>query len=169
MIVTAVPGTSVSLPAFAAAGFASCELDIKTDSYASWKGYVPPSKRSGKGSLGESIFFAKYHYNWKNEDFILYTVVLGYSYVQYVLKEPRGSEHVLGPSNITDEEVNIEGVTYLGSYSWIEGDKPTILVPGTSEVSCPCMIECPKWRMTWSQRLAKCLDQQTPSLLCAAG
>lgn len=81
LIVTACPTNNVPLRAFAAAGFATCELDTETDSFASWRGYLPPAKRSNSGSLAESISFAKYHYKWKNEDFILYTID---GVVQYV-------------------------------------------------------------------------------------
>jgi transitional endoplasmic reticulum ATPase len=99
MIVTSIPGTNVNLRAFAASGHASCELDTKTDSYASWRGYIAPKVRSDSGQLGEQIDFAKYHYRWSGEDFILFTVAS----VQYVLKERQGNEGALGPSNITDK------------------------------------------------------------------
>jgi transitional endoplasmic reticulum ATPase len=99
MIVTSIPAINVNLRAFAASGFATCELDTSTDSFASWRGYVAPAVRSGSGQLGEQIHFAKYHYSWSQEDFILYTV----GNVQYMLKERVGSEHALGPSHITDK------------------------------------------------------------------
>jgi transitional endoplasmic reticulum ATPase len=99
MIVTSIPTINVNLRAFAASGFATCELDTLTDSFASWRGYVAPAVRSGSGQLGEQIHFAKYHYSWSQEDFILYTV----SNVQYILKERVGSEQALGPSHITDK------------------------------------------------------------------
>lgn len=99
MIVTSIPATNVNLRAFAASGFATCELDTKTDSFASWRGFIAPRVRSDTGQLGEQIHFAKYHYQWQNEDFILFTVAS----VQYVLKERQGSEGVLGPSHITDK------------------------------------------------------------------
>ena len=101
MIVTAVPYGNAPLRIFAAAGFATCERDTDTDSFASWRGYAKPAKRADKGQLGEAISFAKYRYRWNNENFILYTV---YS-VQYILKERRDGEDVLGPSRITDELV----------------------------------------------------------------
>ena len=81
MIVTAIPLNNLPLRQFAAAGFATCKLDTATDSFASWRGYVPPAIRSTSGSLGESISFAKYKYSWNDENFILYIVglVKGYS------------------------------------------------------------------------------------------
>lgn len=98
MIVTCIPASNVNLRSFAASGFATCELDTKTDSFASWRGYLPPAIRSDKGRLGEQVHFAKYYYKWNDEDFILYTI----GNVQYVLKERKSSEHSLGPSHITD-------------------------------------------------------------------
>lgn len=99
MIVTAIPTNNVNLRSFAASGHATCELDMKSDSFASWRGYVAPTTRSRKGQLGEQIHFAKYHYQWDGEDFILYTV----ANVQYVLKERRDGEPSLGPSDVTDK------------------------------------------------------------------
>jgi len=99
MIVTSIPMVNVNLRAFAASGYATCELDTETDSFSSWRGYVAPSVRSHSGQIGESINFAKYHYSWTSEDFMLYTV----GNVQYVLKERVGSEQALGPSHITDK------------------------------------------------------------------
>ena len=110
MIVTAIPTYNCPLREFAANGFASCELDTKTDSFASWRGYVPPTRRAGSGGIGEAISFAKYHYKWNNEDFILYTVLLyAAGIVQYVLKERRDSEDTLGPSKAVDALIQAIG------------------------------------------------------------
>ena len=68
LIVTAIPASNVSLKSFAAAGYASIEVDTKTDSYASWRGYAAPRTRMGTGALAEAVSFAKYHYMWNNED-----------------------------------------------------------------------------------------------------
>ena len=113
MIVTVIPTSNISLRIFAAAGYATCELDTKTDSFASFKGYVPPTKRSESGQLGENVNFAKYHYSWNNEDFILYCVG---PYIQYVLKECQQGEHVLGASKITDQLIKAIG-DWLSSQS----------------------------------------------------
>ncbi len=37
------------------------------------------------------------------------------------------------PRIVTEEEIKVDEVAYLGSYNWIEAEKPTILVPGMSE------------------------------------
>lgn len=117
MILTSIPTYNTPLLAFAAAGFATFELDTKTDSYASWRGYVRPRGRMGRGAVGETVFFAKYHYKWSNEDFILYTV----GNVQYVLKECREGEHALGPSRSTDALIQVVGdwVTSIVDIVWV--------------------------------------------------
>lgn len=117
MIVTGIPTFNVPLRAFAAAGFATCELDTETDSFASWRGYNPPALRQNKGTLAESVHFAKYHYNWNNDDFILYTV----GNVQYVLKERRDSEGSLGPSKATDALIQTVG-------DWLLSDQEVVWV-----------------------------------------
>lgn len=114
-IVTAIPTQNIPLLGFAGAGFASAEVDKETDSFASWRGYVSPSASNRTGSLAESVHFAKYHYKWNNEDFIVYTV---YN-VQYVLKERRPEEHPLGPSKITDELIKAVGGYLLNGVVWV--------------------------------------------------
>ena len=121
MIVTAVPASNVSFRAFAAAGYATCELDTTTDSFASWRGYVSPRKRSDPGLLGESIDFAKYHYVWAGEHFILFCVS---GYYQYVLKERRDDEDILGPSKVTDKLIKATGdwLSSLSKVVWVYDD-----------------------------------------------
>ena len=117
LIVTAIPTYNVPLLAFVAAGYATAELDTKTDSYASWRGYNPPTKRDGQGHLAEAVTFAKYHYKWNQEDFILYTV----GSVQYVLKERGESENALGPSAMTDKLIQAIGdwITSISDVVWV--------------------------------------------------
>lgn len=117
MIVTGIPVNNVPLVAFASAGHAICELDKDTDSFASWRGYRPPALRQNKGTLAESVFFAKYHYKWINEHFVLYVV----GPVQYVLKERRDSEHALGPSKATDRLIQTVG-------DWLLSDQEVVWV-----------------------------------------
>lgn len=105
LIVTGCPANNVPLRAFAAAGFASCERDTETDSFASWRGYAPPAKRSDSGSLAEYVSFAKWHYKWNGNDFMMYTI----GSVQYVLIERREGEDKLGPSNVTDDLIRTVG------------------------------------------------------------
>ena len=117
MIVTPIPAYNVPLRAFAGAGFATCELDTETDSFASWRGYSPPALRQNAGHLAESIHFAKYHYKWSDEDFILFTV----GNMQYVLKECRNSETSLGPSKVTDKLIQTVG-------DWLLSDQEVVWV-----------------------------------------
>ncbi|KAK4898928.1 hypothetical protein LTR27_003659 [Elasticomyces elasticus] len=117
MIVIASPAGNTPLRAFAAAGFATCELDTETDSFASWRGFNPPALRQNKGTLAESIHFAKWHYSWKSENFILYTV----ANMQYVLKERRDAETVYGPSKIADALIQTVG-------DWLLSDQEVVWV-----------------------------------------
>lgn len=115
MVVTAVPTSNIPLLSFASAGFATYEVDKETDSFASWRGYVGPSAIAREGQLAESVHFAKYHYKWAEEDFIVYTV----GGVQYVLKERRGAEHPLGPSHATDSLIKAVGGWLLNNVVWV--------------------------------------------------
>ncbi|KAK3067458.1 hypothetical protein LTR53_015670 [Teratosphaeriaceae sp. CCFEE 6253] len=117
MIVTASPVYNVPLRAFAAAGFALCELDTETDSFASWRGFNPPALRQNRGTLAESIHFAKFHYQWNGEDFILYTVMN----MQYVLKERRAAEGAYGPSKAMDALIQTVG-------DWLLSDQEVVWV-----------------------------------------
>ena len=110
LIVTTVPSSNVSLLSFASAGHAIAELDTKTESIVRWRGFIPPSlPRGGSGALGEAIFFAKYHYKWDREDFILYTIGAGFNQIQYILKEPRHDENQLSNSAVTDSLIRAIG------------------------------------------------------------
>jgi transitional endoplasmic reticulum ATPase len=71
MIVTSIPGVNVNLRAFAASGYASCELDTDNDSFSSWRGFLAPATRSGRGNLAEQIHFARYTYKFGDDYFIL--------------------------------------------------------------------------------------------------
>lgn len=90
--VTVIPASNAQLLAFAGLGHATVTLDTDTDSIIRWRGWIGPSHRGGSGSLGDAVFFAKYHYTWGNEDFIVYLVGSGYQQLQYILKEPDTSK-----------------------------------------------------------------------------
>lgn len=135
MIVTVIPATNTPLRAFAATGLATCEVDKDTDSYASWRGYIAPAKRSSKGAVGEAVDFAKYHYKWNDEDFILYTV----RSVQYVLKECRQGEHALGPSKATDVLIQTVGdyVSSITDIVWVyDGYVSLMVLNHWREIAC---------------------------------
>ncbi|KAK0936319.1 hypothetical protein LTR29_012081 [Friedmanniomyces endolithicus] len=117
LIVTACPVYNIPLRAFAAAGFATCELDTTTDSFASWRGFNPPRLRQNRGTLAESVHFAKFQYVWRGEGFILFTV----GSMQYVLAERREGEDEYGPSGVTDELIQTVG-------DWLLSDQEVVWV-----------------------------------------
>jgi hypothetical protein len=101
-VVTYVDPFSLNLLAFAFAGFATATLDIETDSVFRMRAWLQPSRRGTIGQLAEARGFAKYQYRWGNEDFILYCITIGFSIVQYVLKERGPGEGPLSHSAVTD-------------------------------------------------------------------
>ncbi|KAK1819201.1 hypothetical protein LTR12_006391 [Friedmanniomyces endolithicus] len=117
LIVTASPVYNIPLRAFAAAGHASCELDTTTDSFASWRGFNPPALRQQRGTLAESVHFAKFAYQWAGEGFVLFTV----GSMQYVLAERREGEGEYGPSGVTDQLIQTVG-------DWLLSDQEVVWV-----------------------------------------
>jgi len=119
LTVTAVPSNSCGLLAFAAGGYASAELVNEAEEpLASWRGWVPALGRQGegaKGGIGQTTFFAKYHYKWSNEDFVVYIV----GRVQYVLKDPRGDETTLSPSKLVDSLIAAVGTWQSSEVVWV--------------------------------------------------
>lgn len=146
MIVTAIPVPNIPLVSFASAGHALAELDLETDSFASWRGYVGPSLQARNGGLAESVHFAKYAYRWAGEGFVVYVV----NNVQYVLKERAGGEHPLGPSGKTDELIRAVGGWLLDGVSvvffsfssfWLFQSSIVFADVLDSHRSCGCMID----------------------------
>lgn len=103
----AVTCTSASNPAllqFAAAGFATAELDTTEESINRFRGYVPGNARYGyTEGLYESRYFAKYNYRWGDEFFIVYVILIGYSAIQFILKEPGENETTLSNTKVVEE------------------------------------------------------------------
>ncbi|KAH6658884.1 P-loop containing nucleoside triphosphate hydrolase protein [Truncatella angustata] len=112
LIITIVPANNVNFLQFAAAGYAQTELDLDDEPIVRWRGYSPPPTRHAHGTLAESRFFAKYRYAWNDEHFILYSVVVGMTQLQYILIEPRADETTLSNSAITDELISTIGKWY---------------------------------------------------------
>lgn len=103
---TVAPANNVSLLAFAAAGKATAELDITTDSIERSRLFYNGSARSGiPDQLADSRSFAKYHFTWRSEHFILYTVFLGpfVGIYNYILKEPGKGETTISHCAVTDD------------------------------------------------------------------
>ncbi|KAF2003409.1 P-loop containing nucleoside triphosphate hydrolase protein [Amniculicola lignicola CBS 123094] len=121
LIVTTVPGNNVNLLQFAAAGYAQVELDTENEPVLSWRGFIGPSHRGGSGYLADSTFFARYNYTWGAENFILYVISVGYSRLQYILKEPKGGENPLSHSSAVDALLSTIG-------AWLIKEVPAIYV-----------------------------------------
>lgn len=121
LIVTTVPASNCNLLMFAAAGFATADLDEDTEPVLRWRGFVGPSHRGGSGSLAETTFFARYNYTWNNENFIFYRVVEGYGTLQYILKEPRGNESPNSNSSVVSALLATIG-------TWLLREEPAIYV-----------------------------------------
>lgn len=144
-IVTAIPIPNIPLLSFASAGHALAELDLETDSFASWRGYVGPSLQARNGGLAESVHFAKYAYRWAGEGFVVYVV----NNVQYVLKERARGEHPLGPSGKTDELIRavggwlLDGVSVVFLFLFFLAFSPSIVFTDVLDLhrSCGCMID----------------------------
>lgn len=109
LIVTTVFSQNVDLFAFASAGHAAIEVDTETESIVRLRGYILPRTKGGPGLLGDGITFAKFHYVWANEDFIVYLVAVGFGFLQYVLKEIQDGETQLSNSKITDALIKAAG------------------------------------------------------------
>lgn len=113
--VTTIPTSNCALLQFAALGHATAELDTKTESIRRFRGYIPSDHGQGKGRLGDAIFFAKYHYTWGKEYFILYTV----GFMQYILKEPGKGEDQLSHCHITDSLIRTAAIALLGRNNYV--------------------------------------------------
>ncbi|KAF1974094.1 P-loop containing nucleoside triphosphate hydrolase protein [Bimuria novae-zelandiae CBS 107.79] len=121
LIVTAVPTRNLNLLQFSAAGYAQAELDEDTEPVIRWTGFIGPSHRGGSGQLGDAVFYGKYNYTWNHERFILYTVVIGLLHIQYILKEPQGSETTTSHSSVVDRLLATIG-------AWLIKEEPAIYV-----------------------------------------
>jgi transitional endoplasmic reticulum ATPase len=120
LIVTTVPESNCSLLQFAAAGYAQAELDQEAEPVISWRGFVA-DHRNGSGALGENVFFARYKYTWNEENYILYTVLIDYITLQYILKEPQGNETPSSTSSAVDRLLSTIG-------AWLLQEEPAIYV-----------------------------------------
>jgi len=104
-VVTAVPTANCNILAFAEAGNAAVELDLETDSYASWRGWIPSLRAGQTGALGETVFFVKHNLHWKSEDFVVYTI----RDIQYILKKCAPGETSFSHSASTDALIAATG------------------------------------------------------------
>ncbi|GAB7353276.1 hypothetical protein MBLNU459_g3781t1 [Dothideomycetes sp. NU459] len=116
-VVTSVPTSNCNLLAFARAGKATATLDTQTDAIARWRGWSPALRSGELGFLSENVFFAKYHYQWSSEHFIVYAV----GNVQYILKELKDDETQFSHSAVTDSLIATAG-------TWLSADREVIWV-----------------------------------------
>lgn len=121
LIVTTVPAYNCNLLQFAAAGFATADLDEDTEPILRWRGFAGPSHRGGTGSVIDSIFFARFNYKWANEAFIFYSVLVGTTRLQYILKEPVGDETPRSDSSVVTKLLATIG-------AWLIKEEPAIYV-----------------------------------------
>ena len=91
-----------NLLGYAAAGYATAELDVSEDSCIRIRGYSVPQSKDDPGQLLDSFTFVRYKYSWKGLNFILYQVVFTYYFYQFLLFPPDSDETVLSNSKATD-------------------------------------------------------------------
>ena len=131
LCLTVTNARSPALLDFAAAGHAISELDTETDSIERFRGYYPGDERQGiSEQLVEGRTFAKYHYRWGSEDFIVYIVQAGYAYMNYILKEPVEGETVLSNSSVTDRLMMA-----VGRWQYPEDDEYVFVYDGYWQAS----------------------------------
>ncbi|MCJ1395654.1 hypothetical protein MMC18_008540, partial [Xylographa bjoerkii] len=123
-IVTAVPASNCNLLDYAAAGYASAELDTTTDAPVRWRGYIFPNRRGQLGQLGDATRFARYRYKWLSEEFILYQAVVCLDShfpvtIHYVLREADAGETVNSRSRMTDNLIKSIGEWQLADNKFV--------------------------------------------------
>ena len=95
---------------FAAAGYATAELDIKDEAVKRLRYFLAGNDRRGiPNQLAEGRTFAKYVYHWGEEYFIVYIVSMGFSVLQYILKEPGSEETTMSRNTVTDKLISTVG------------------------------------------------------------
>lgn len=127
LCVTVSLASNINLLQFAAFGNAVAELDTKTESIQRLRYFVSGNdRRNIPDQLAEARSFAKYHYRWGNEHFLVYIVTEGYSTYNYILKEPAEGESILAQPKVTDALINAVGkwqkpddrYVYVYDYRW---------------------------------------------------
>ncbi len=126
LCLTVTSAYSPALLQFAAAGHAFAKLDTVTDSIERFRGYYPGDSRRGvPEQLVEGRAFAKYHYQWGTEDFIVYIIQTGISVMNYILKEPTGGETIMSNSSVTDALMKA-----VGRWQYPEDDEYVFVYDG---------------------------------------
>ena len=103
------------------------ELDTKTDSVQRLRYFWPGNERRGiSDQLVDIRTFAKYHYRWGTEHFLVYVITVGYWTYNYILKEPAEGESILAQPRVTDALIDAVGkwqkpddrYVYVYDYRW---------------------------------------------------
>jgi transitional endoplasmic reticulum ATPase len=121
LTLTAVPNTNCNFLLFAGAGHASARLDVTSGNVLRFRGYIASETRGKRGRLGSATRFAKYHYRWLREEFILYTVQIGGMMVNYILHRPDEGEGPFTHSRATDALIEAVG-------AWQQPDEQSVYV-----------------------------------------
>ena len=100
----------MSLLQFAAGGNATADLDIKDEAVKRLRYFYAGDPRRGTPDmLVEGRTFAKYYYKWGNEYFIVYIIQMGFSQIQYILKDPAEGETTMSRNGVTDRLIGTVG------------------------------------------------------------
>lgn len=101
--ITVIASNNCPLQQFAALGHATSTLDTDTEHISRWRSYIVAARPGAEGHLGDNFAFAKFHYKWGDEDFIVYEIsVEPWANFQYILKEPGKGEDTRSHCKVTD-------------------------------------------------------------------
>ena len=110
LCITVTLAGNVNLLQFAAFGNAVAELDTKTESVQRLRYFLAGNDRRGiPDQLAEARSFAKYHYRWGTDYFIVYMIQIGFNMFNYILKEPAEGESTMSQPSVTDALINAVG------------------------------------------------------------
>ena len=107
---------NVNLLAYAAAGFATAELDLSEDAILRSRVFLRPTSHDEDGHVADSTTCARYNYTWKGLKFILYNVYVYPGLFQFILFPPDSDETVLSNSKATDALLLEAGRAIYGPY-----------------------------------------------------
>ena len=102
MTVAVTFGGNIDLLAYAAAGFASAELDISEGEILRARIFLRATSHDDEGGLADSNTFARYNYTWKGLKFVIYNVFMYMQVYQFVCFPPDSDETVQSNSKATD-------------------------------------------------------------------
>jgi transitional endoplasmic reticulum ATPase len=116
LTVATTSANNVPLLGFAAAGFATAELDLSEYDILRARIFLRPVSHDDNGTLADSTTFARYNYTWKGLKFIMYNVFVYPLFYQFICFPPDSDETVLSNSKATDALLLAAGRAYYGPY-----------------------------------------------------